>query len=305
MLEKLTTETRNEKTMKLDEMSTYDVLNVMNEEDKKVPQAVEKELKSIEKAVKLVIDSFQKGGRLIYIGAGTSGRLGILDAVECPPTFGTDFEMVQGIIAGGQGALINAVEGAEDDPILAENDLRALDLNEKDTLVGLAASGRTPYVIGGLSYGKKIGANTVAVSCNKHAEIGRDADVSIEVMVGPEVLTGSTRLKSGTAQKLVVNMISTGAMIGIGKVYGNLMVDVQLTNKKLVERAKNIISLATQVDYETAANYLVSAYYKPKVAIVMIENQCSFEEAEQKLVDSRGFVRQAIEDPNKEGGNNE
>ncbi|WP_085524802.1 N-acetylmuramic acid 6-phosphate etherase [Tuberibacillus sp. Marseille-P3662] len=295
MLEKLITETRNEKTMQLDEMSTYDIMKVMNEEDKTVPQAVEKEIESIEKAVKQVVDSFEKGGRLIYIGAGTSGRLGILDAVECPPTFGTDFEMVQGLIAGGQGALIKAVEGAEDDPNFAVKDLQAIQLSERDTVVGLAASGRTPYVIGGLEYGQKMGANTVAVSCNKNAEIGRVADVAIEVMVGPEILTGSTRLKSGTAQKLVVNMISTGAMIGIGKVYGNLMVDVQLTNKKLIERAKKIIALATQVDGHTAESYLKAAHYKPKVAIVMIKKQCRFEEAEQNLSSANGFVRQAIE----------
>lgn len=305
MLEKLTTEKRNENTMMLDEMSTHEVLQIMNKEDKTVPQAVEREIEAIEKAVTFVVGSFKKGGRLIYIGAGTSGRLGILDAVECPPTFGTDFDMVQGLIAGGQGALINAVEGAEDDPGLAVNDLQALNLNEKDTLIGLAASGRTPYVIGGLEYGKKIGVNTVAVSCNKNAAIGRKADVSIEVIVGPEILTGSTRLKSGTAQKLVVNMISTGAMIGIGKVYGNLMVDVQLTNKKLVERAKSIISLSTQVDYATAETYLGYAQNKPKVAIVMIKRQCSFAEAEQRLDDSNGFIREAISDTNKEGENNE
>ncbi|WP_138419936.1 N-acetylmuramic acid 6-phosphate etherase [Aquibacillus sediminis] len=295
MLDKLTTEKRNEKTMKLDDMSTYDVLKVMNEEDQTVPLAVSKEIGSINKAVSLVVDSFQTGGRLIYIGAGTSGRLGILDAVECPPTFGTDFEIVQGLIAGGQGALIKAVEGAEDDPDLATEELKAIHLKENDTVIGLAASGRTPYVIGGLKYARTLGANTVAVSCNDNAPISEYADVPIEVIVGPEVITGSTRLKSGTAQKLVVNMISSSAMIGIGKVYGNLMVDVQLTNKKLIERAKKIISLATGVDYETAATYLERSNNKPKVAIVMIQKQCSLEEAEQCLEEANGFVRHAID----------
>lgn len=305
MLNKLTTETRNEKTMKLDEMSTHDILSVINEEDKKVPEAVGKELKTIEKAIAFAIDSFSKGGRLIYIGAGTSGRLGILDASECPPTFGTDSNMVQGLIAGGKEALLKAIEGAEDDPKFAENDLQAIHLNENDTVVGLAASGRTPYVIGGLNYANQQGAHTVAVSCNKNAEISLYAAVAIEVMVGPEVLTGSTRLKSGTAQKLVLNMISTGAMIGIGKVYENLMVDVQLSNKKLVERAKEIIAKAAQVDNSTAASYLKMAHNKPKVAIVMIKAQSNFDAAEQSLTDTHGIVRLAIENLYKAGENNE
>ncbi|WP_347861514.1 N-acetylmuramic acid 6-phosphate etherase [Salimicrobium sp. PL1-032A] len=294
MIQNLSTETRNQHTMNLDDMNTGDFLKVMNQEDHKVPQAVQKEINSIEKAVHLVVDSFQSGGRLIYIGAGTSGRLGILDAVECPPTFGTSFEKVQGLIAGGERAIMKAVEGAEDDSRLAAEDLRELCLNKNDTVVGLAASGRTPYVKGGLAYAKETGAHSVAVSCNKEAEISQYADVAIEVMVGPEVITGSTRLKSGSAQKLVVNMISTGAMVGIGKVYGNLMVDVQLTNEKLVERAKNIIALATGVPYETAEIYLKLSGSKPKVAIVMIEKECSKEEAEVSLETANGFVRHAI-----------
>ncbi|GGD22985.1 N-acetylmuramic acid 6-phosphate etherase [Pontibacillus salipaludis] len=294
MIQNLTTETRNQHTMDLDDMSTHDFLKVMNEEDHKVPQAVEQEISSIEKAVNLVVKSFQSGGRLIYIGAGTSGRLGILDAVECPPTFGTSFEKVRGLIAGGERAIMKAVEGAEDNNELAAEDLKKLGLTKNDTVVGLAASGRTPYVKGGLAYAKDIGAHSVAVSCNKGAEISQFADVSIEVMVGPEVITGSTRLKSGTAQKLVVNMISTGAMVGIGKVYGNLMVDVQLTNHKLVERAKNIIALATGVPYETAEEYLKRSGSKPKVAIVMIEKQCDKDEAEASLEAANGFVRHAI-----------
>ncbi len=294
MIDHLTTETRNEKTMNLDDMSTYDFLKVMNNEDKLVPIAVEKQIRQIEAAIRFVVESFHSGGRLIYIGAGTSGRLGILDAVECPPTFGTNFEQVQGLIAGGDRAIIKAVEGAEDSKEEAVTDLEKLNLTDKDTVIGLAASGRTPYVIGGLHYARSIGAHTAAISCNKGAEISKEADVAIEVLVGPEVITGSTRLKSGTAQKLVVNMISTGAMVGIGKVYGNLMVDVQLTNKKLVQRAKNIISLATGVSIEEAENFLKEADHKPKVAIVMIERKCSKEQAEDCLESANGFVRYAI-----------
>ncbi|MGI8315889.1 N-acetylmuramic acid 6-phosphate etherase [Halobacillus mangrovi] len=294
MITHLTTETRNEHTMQLDDMSTKDFLQVMNKEDQEVPLAVEKELDSIEAAVRLVVDSFKNGGRLIYIGAGTSGRLGIIDAVECPPTFGTEFEKVRGLIAGGDRAIMKAVEGAEDDPELGKADLQELQLTSKDTVIGLAASGRTPYVIGGLQYAQQLGAHTVSVTCNKESDISRFADTAIEVVVGAEVITGSTRLKAGTAQKLVVNMISTGAMVGIGKVYGNLMVDVQLSNQKLVERAKNIISLATGVTREVAEDYLEKANHKPKVAIVMIEKKCSRDEAEASLQDADGFVRQAI-----------
>ncbi|WP_255585369.1 N-acetylmuramic acid 6-phosphate etherase [Virgibacillus saliphilus] len=292
--------------MNLDEMRTHDILHVMNEEDKTVPDAVNKEIDQIEKAVSAVIDAFTKGGRLIYIGAGTSGRLGMLDAVECPPTFGTDPEIVQSLIAGGKDAIMKAVEGAEDDSELAESDLQNLNISEKDTVIGLAASGRTPYVIGGLNYSKSVGAHTVAVSCNKNAKISRYADIPIEVEVGPEILTGSTRLKAGTAQKLVVNMISTSSMIGIGKVYENLMVDVQLTNQKLIERAKNIISLATEVDYDTASTFLKNAHHNPKIAIIMIKLECSFEKAKRSLKQAGGFVREAIKMANnKDGGYNE
>ncbi|MFD1361873.1 N-acetylmuramic acid 6-phosphate etherase [Lentibacillus salinarum] len=292
--------------MNLDEMNTHEILQVMNEEDKTVPDAVNQAINQIEKAVSAVIDSFTKGGRLIYIGAGTSGRLGILDAVECPPTFGTDPEQVQGLIAGGEDAIIKAVEGAEDDPELAKADLKQLQINEKDTVIGLAASGRTPYVIGGLQYSYHAGAHTVAVSCNKNAKISQYADIPIEVEVGPEILTGSTRLKAGTAQKLVVNMISTSAMIGIGKVYKNLMVDVQLTNKKLVERAKNIISLAGQVDYDTATAYLEKSNRHPKLAIVMSKMACSYDDAKRYLEQAGGFVREAIRlANNKDGDSND
>jgi N-acetylmuramic acid 6-phosphate etherase len=257
--------------------------------------AVSKQLDQIEKLVQKVIASFQQGGRLIYIGAGTSGRLGILDAVECPPTFGTDPDMVQGIIAGGLKALTNAVEGAEDDEELAVRDLQKVSLASKDVVVGIAASGRTPYVISALRYAKQIGATTGSIACNKGAEISKYADVSIEVETGPEVLTGSTRLKAGTAQKMVLNMISTASMIGIGKVYKNLMVDVQATNGKLKERAKRIIMEATGVGANEAARYYGAAHGEVKAAIVMILLQCSYEEAKERLQKANGFVRKALQ----------
>lgn len=293
MLENLSTEHRNENTMNLDEMSIREILQTMNREDCKVPLAVEKEIEQIEKIVQMVISSFQKGGRLIYMGAGTSGRLGILDAVECPPTFGTDDEQVQGLIAGGLKAFTKAVEGAEDREDLAVDDLKSIELSDKDTVIGIAASGRTPYVIGGLKYANSVGARTASVSCNKEAAISKFANVSVEVETGAEVLTGSTRLKAGTAQKLVLNMISTASMIGVGKVYKNLMVDVQSTNVKLVERSKRIIMEATGVAYKEAERYYEKAHRNVKVAIVMILIQCEYEEAVAKLEDAKGFVRKA------------
>lgn len=294
MLEKLVTESRNPKTMNIDLMPIHEILKVMNEEDQTVPIAVEKAIPEIEKAVKFAIDSFQKGGRLIYIGAGTSGRLGILDASECPPTFGVDPGMVQGIIAGGLEAISRAIEGAEDNETLGGDDLKRIGLTENDTVVGIAASGRTPYVIGALKYAKQIGAKTVAISNNKNSRIGKLVDVAIEVETGPEVITGSTRLKAGTAQKLVLNMISTASMIGIGKVYENLMVDVQPTNEKLVNRAQRIIMEATGCDRETASKALDLAEKNVKAAIIMILLNCSYDEAIEKLEAANGFVRKVI-----------
>ena len=241
-INKMTTEQRNEKTMHLDELSTEDFVALMNQEDQTVAQAIAKENTSIARVIDTVIEGFKQGGRLIYMGAGTSGRLGVLDAAECVPTFSVTRDDVIGLIAGGAKAMTEAVEGAEDSKTLGKQDLKHLKLNETDTVIGLAASGRTPYVIGGLEYANTIGANTAAIACNKNTAIGAVADIAIEIEVGPEILTGSTRLKSGTAQKLVLNMISTGAMVGIGKVYENLMVDVQPTNEKLRRRALNIIS---------------------------------------------------------------
>ncbi|SFA40951.1 N-acetylmuramic acid 6-phosphate etherase [Parageobacillus thermantarcticus] len=295
MLEHLTTEQRNNKTRNLDEMTTEEILQVMNEEDKTVAIAVSKELEQIEKLVQKVIASFRKGGRLIYMGAGTSGRLGILDAVECPPTFGTEKEMVQGLIAGGLEAFTNAVEGAEDNEELAVKDLQSIGLTEKDIVIGIAASGRTPYVISGLRYARQIGAATGSIACNKGAEMSKYADISVEVETGPEILTGSTRLKAGTAQKMVLNMISTASMIGIGKVYKNLMVDVQATNVKLKERAKRIIMQAADVDAETAERYYEAAQGHVKTAIIMILLQCSYEEATERLQKANGFVRRALQ----------
>ncbi|ODG91828.1 MULTISPECIES: N-acetylmuramic acid 6-phosphate etherase [Bacillaceae] len=295
MLENLTTETRNEKTMNLDEMSIEEFLTVMNEEDAKVSAAVRNEIPNISKAVEKIVTAFKSGGRLIYIGAGTSGRIGLLDAVECPPTFGTSPEEVVGLIAGGEKAFIKAVEGAEDSEELATHDLKEIKLNKNDIVVGIAASGRTPYVIGGLKYAKEIGASTVAVSCNKGSKIGQEAEIAIEVVNGPEVLTGSTRLKAGTSQKLVCNMLSTASMVGIGKVYGNLMVDVQSTNVKLVERSKRIVMEATSCTYEIAEEYLTNSNQSPKVAIVMILTGFSYEQAIEQLKKSEGFVRKAIQ----------
>jgi N-acetylmuramic acid 6-phosphate etherase len=294
MLEKLSTESRNTDTMNLDEMEMRDILLTMNREDSTVPASIAKELDSIEKVVHAVIQSFQVGGRLVYIGAGTSGRLGILDAVECVPTFGVSSDMVRGLIAGGMKAFTLAMEGVEDNEESGMEDLKEVVVSEKDTVIGIAASGRTPYVIGALRYASEQGATTVAISCNKESEISQYAQIAVEVETGPEVLTGSTRLKAGTAQKLVLNMISTASMIGIGKVYGNLMVDVQATNNKLIERSRKIIMDATQVDYETAQEYYEKAHNHVKTAIVMILLQCSYKEATDKLAVAGGFVRKAI-----------
>ncbi|PAB00992.1 N-acetylmuramic acid 6-phosphate etherase [Enterococcus canintestini] len=293
-LENLTTERRNEATFGLDEMTVKEACQKMNQEDQKVAVAVEKELASIEKVIEATIAAFKKGGRLIYMGAGTSGRLGVLDAAECVPTFGVEPEMVVGLIAGGDQAMTVAVEGAEDSAELGANDLHELKLNENDMVVGIAASGRTPYVIGGLDYARQVGAATGTISCNKDAEISKHAQFPIEVDCGPEFLTGSTRLKSGTAQKLILNMISTISMIGIGKVYNNLMVDVKATNEKLVERSKRIIMQATEVDYETADRFFTAADENVKLAIVMILTDSDKDTAAQKLIAADGFVKKTI-----------
>lgn len=294
-LELLTTESRNEHSMQIDTATPSDILRIMNEQDQMVALAVKEVLPDIEAAVQFVFTSFQNGGRLIYLGAGTSGRLGVLDAVECPPTFSTDPEMVQGLMAGGEGAFIKAVEGAEDNPELGISDLKALELTKNDTVIGIAASGRTPYVIGALRYARSIGAKTVALSCNKNAAISKEADQAIEVIVGPEVLTGSTRLKSGTAHKMILNMISTSSMILLGKAYDNLMVDVRVSNQKLKERAIGIIRKVTGVSYENALETLENADLQVKTAIVMIKTNTSKQEAERLLTEANGYVKKAIQ----------
>ncbi|MGL4247408.1 MAG: N-acetylmuramic acid 6-phosphate etherase [Lactococcus garvieae] len=293
-LEKLTTERRNEETFGLDEMSVSTALEKMNKEDKKVAEAVEKALPMIEPVIEKTIESFNQGGRLIYLGAGTSGRLGVLDAAECVPTFGVEASMVVGLIAGGEKAMTLAVEGAEDDLDLGKQDLIDLQLTKNDMVIGIAASGRTPYVIGALDYAKSIGAHTGSLACNMNAEISQHADFPIEVDCGAEFLTGSTRLKSGTAQKLILNMISTIAMIGIGKVYNNLMVDVRPTNEKLVERSKRIIMQATDCDYQTAEKTFIQAEEDVKLAIVMILTNSAKDEAQEKLVQAKGFIKNTL-----------
>lgn len=293
-IKNLSTEGRNPETTNLDEMSAQEIVTVMNHNDQKVALAVEKELPQIAKAAEKIARSFKENGRLFYVGAGTSGRLGVLDAAECVPTFGSDPSMVQGLIAGGGKAMTVAVEGAEDDDKLGASDLKDRQLTSKDVVVGIAASGRTPYVVGALDYAKSIGADTIALSCNDGAIISQHADTKIEVVVGPEVLSGSTRLKSGTAQKMVLNMLSTAAMVRIGKTYGNLMVDVKPTNKKLIQRSINIVTEVTGVDEKAALSTLKAADYSVKDAIVMVSNQMDKKAAEQKLIEAGGFVRQAI-----------
>jgi len=293
-LELLTTESRNEQTMQIDIANPLEILRLMNEQDQLVALAVKGVLPEIEVAVQFVYESFKLGGRLIYVGAGTSGRLGVLDAVECPPTFSTDPNMVQGLIAGGETAFLKAVEGAEDKPELGIKDLKEIGLSKNDTVIGIAASGRTPYVIGALQYARKIGAKTVALSCNKNAAISKEAEQAIEVIVGPEVLTGSTRLKSGTAHKMILNMISTSSMILLGKAYENLMVDVHVSNEKLKERAIGIIRKIADVSYEQALETLEKANLQVKTAIVMLKTDSTRQEAEQLLINANGYVKKAI-----------
>lgn len=293
-LEKLLTETVNEHTKHLDAMPMKEVLQVMNDENQNVIAAIERVLPEIESVIEEVVKSFQKGGRLIYVGAGTSGRIGLLDAVECPPTFGTDPNQVVGLIAGGERAFVRAVEGAEDNPKLGEEDLRHLHLTKDDTVIGIAASGRTPYVIGALQYASLVGATTVAIANTPNATISEYAKYVIELLTGPEVLTGSTRLKAGTSQKLVCNMISTGSMIAIGKVYGNLMVDVKVTNYKLEKRALRIIQEIADCDEEVAEKALRESKGNAKTAIVMIEKKCDKKTAETLLKENGNHLGKAL-----------
>jgi len=290
----LVSETRNPATMGLDEMSTLEMVSCFNREDRKVPEAIEKVLPAIAEAVELAAAALKAGGRLIYLGAGTSGRLGVLDASECPPTFGVPHGRVVGLIAGGPGALLKAVEGAEDDAALGEADLQALTLTATDMVVGLAASGRTPYVIGALRYARQLGGPTAAISCNPDSPIAHEAQVAISPVVGPEALTGSTRMKSGTAQKLVLNMLSTGAMVKLGKVYQNLMVDVKATNVKLVDRACRIVVEATGAERSQAEAALTQTGFEVKPAILMILAGIGAEEAQRRLQQHDGYLRAAL-----------
>ena len=290
----LVTESRNHHSEHIDTLSTLEMLKVINNEDKKVPFAVEATLPHIARLVDKVVTAFSQGGRLIYCGAGTSGRLGILDASECPPTYGTPHDMVIGLIAGGHKAILQAVENAEDNVQLGAEDLRQLNFNAKDVLVGIAASGRTPYVIGALEYARSLGAVTGAISCNPDSPIAQRADIAITPIVGPEVVTGSSRMKAGTAQKLVLNMITTGAMIKMGKVFGNLMVDVEATTAKLIERQIRIVMQATECERATAEQALAQCQRHCKTAILMILAGVNAQQATQLLAQNKGFIRQAL-----------
>ncbi|HHF3173196.1 TPA: N-acetylmuramic acid 6-phosphate etherase [Vibrio alginolyticus] len=293
-LSHLVSEGRNPDTMDIDLLPSLDIVQRINQQDKLVPLAVEKVLPEIAEAVDKLTEAFKVGGRLFYIGAGTSGRLGVLDASECPPTFGTDPEMVVGIIAGGKEAMFRAKEGAEDDPTLGEQDLKENTLTQRDVVVGIAASGRTPYVIGGLEYANELGATTVALSCNPDSPIADIADIAISPVVGPEALTGSTRLKSGTAQKLVLNMLTTASMIRLGKSYQNLMVDVKATNAKLVARAARIVMQATDCTNQEAKTALKETDYDAKLAILMILTGLDRESATEQLNAKQGYLRKVV-----------
>ncbi|EOD4127963.1 N-acetylmuramic acid 6-phosphate etherase [Yersinia enterocolitica] len=290
----LISESRNPATMDLDTLSTLEMLTRINDEDRKVPEAIRLVIPQIAQAVDLAAKALRDGGRLIYLGAGTSGRLGVLDASECPPTFGVPHGRIIGLIAGGPGALLKAVEGAEDDASLGERDLRDLQLTATDMVVGLAASGRTPYVIGALRFARQLGCPTAAISCNPYSPIAQEALVAISPVVGPEALTGSTRMKSGTAQKLVLNMLSTGAMVKLGKVYQNLMVDVKATNVKLVDRACRIVVEATGASRAEAENALSQTEFEVKPAILMILKGVSAEQARLGLQQHNGYLRAAL-----------
>ncbi|WLD91933.1 N-acetylmuramic acid 6-phosphate etherase [Alkalihalobacillus sp. AL-G] len=291
----LTTEQRNMHTNSIDTLSTLQVLEIINHEDKSVANAVQKALPQISAAVDTIYDRIKEGGRMFYIGAGTSGRLGVIDAAECPPTFSTPPEQVQAIIAGGAEAMFDAIEGAEDDPAQGCNDLLERNLTSGDVVVGITASGRTPYVIGAIKGAIDIGAATVSLSCNPNSITSAIANKPIEVIVGPEVLTGSTRLKAATAQKMVLNMLTTATMIKLGKVYENLMVDVHATNKKLMERAKHIVMTITGISYHDAETILKQTNFEVKTAIVMLKTAVPLVVAKKCIQNADGSVREAIE----------
>lgn len=293
-LSTLITEQRNPNSMHVDSLSALEIVQLMNEEDKQVPLAIEKCLPQIAQAVECIVSAFQQGGRLVYIGAGTSGRLGVLDASECPPTFGVSPEMVKGIIAGGERALRHPIEGAEDSKAQAVVDLQTIQFSSKDVLVGIAASGRTPYVIGALEYAKSLGSVTVSIASNPNSAMANIVDIAIDTVVGPEVLTGSSRLKSGTAQKLVLNMLTTASMILMGKCYQNLMVDVQASNEKLKARAIRIVMQATDCNKALAEETLKQADQNAKLAIMMILSGLDRAQAEALLEKHHGKLQLAL-----------
>ena len=293
-LETMLSEQRNPNTLHIDALSSLEIVTLLNHEDKQVAFAVEKNLPQIAQAVEHIVAAFQSGGRLVYMGAGTSGRLGVLDASECPPTFGVPSSMVVGLIAGGETALRNAVEGAEDNREAGEQDLRHIHFSRKDVLVGIAASGRTPYVIGGLQYAKQLGATTISLVSNPNASMSDIADIAITTAVGPEALTGSSRLKSGTAQKMVLNMLTTAAMIRLGKCYQNLMVDVQATNQKLKARAIRIVMQATECDQPMAEQTLFTTHGNAKLAIMMLLSGLDKVQAETVLTQNKGRLQDAL-----------
>ncbi|UJL37439.1 N-acetylmuramic acid 6-phosphate etherase [Pantoea agglomerans] len=294
-LSQMITEGRNPASQNIDELSTEAMLHVINDEDKKVALAVEAIVPQIAAAVDAICAAFQAGGRLIYCGAGTSGRLGILDASECPPTFGTPREQVIGLIAGGHTAILQAVENAEDNREQGAQDLKDIHFSRHDVLVGIAASGRTPYVLGALAYANELGATTVSLTCNPGSAMSQVAAIALTPVVGPEVVTGSSRMKAGTAQKLVLNMLTTGSMIRSGKVYGNLMVDVEATNQKLVQRQVNIVMQATDCDEATASAALTACGGHCKTAILMVLADLAADEAKALLSQHQGFIRQALQ----------
>ena len=293
-LSTLITEQRNPNSMHVDSLSALEIVQLMNAEDKQVPLAIEKCLPQIAQAVECIVAAFQQGGRLVYIGAGTSGRLGVLDASECPPTFGVSPEIVKGIIAGGERALRHPIEGAEDSKAQAVIDLQTIQFSSKDVLVGIAASGRTPYVIGALEYAKRLGSVTVSIASNPNSAMANIVDIAIDTVVGPEVLTGSSRLKSGTAQKLVLNMLTTASMILMGKCYQNLMVDVQASNEKLKARAIRIVMQATDCDKAIAEETLKQADQNAKLAIMMILSGLDRAQAEALLEKHQGKLQLAL-----------
>lgn len=295
ILKKLVTEERNKNSLNLDKLTIHEKTLLMNNEDKLVAARIEKSLSSIETVINNTITCLKNNGRLIYIGAGTSGRLGILDAAECVPTFGIAPGLVIGMIAGGNSAVSDAIEGAEDDKNLGKRDLEKININKKDMVIGITASGRTPYVIGALDYANYVGANTASISCNINSEVSKISKNPIEVDCGPEVLTGSTRLKAGSAQKMILNMISTLSMAGLGKIYENLMVDLKPTNEKLRERSKKIIMDATKCSYSDANDFLEKSKDNVKIAIVMALTGLSYIESSNLLDRNKGYVRNVLE----------